>query len=135
MSQKAAKRTRRRKPGPFDPIEIYQQQPDLLESRLEDLEVDQLKDIIAEHGMDRSRLAMRWKTKKRLVDLIIESVKNKVQKGEEFRKTMSDDSEEDMDKKQWDETITRYYKLRGWNPDNGHPTKEKLESLGMKNVE
>jgi aldehyde:ferredoxin oxidoreductase len=39
-----------------------------------------------------------------------------------------------LDKKQWDETITRYYKLRGWNPENGRPTKDKLESLGMKNV-
>jgi aldehyde:ferredoxin oxidoreductase len=39
-----------------------------------------------------------------------------------------------LDKKEWDETITRYYKLRGWDPENGHPTKEKLEALGMKNV-
>jgi aldehyde:ferredoxin oxidoreductase len=39
-----------------------------------------------------------------------------------------------LNKKQWDETITRYYKLRGWNPENGHPTKDKLEALGMKDV-
>lgn len=39
-----------------------------------------------------------------------------------------------LDKKKWNETITRYYRLRGWNPENGHPTKEKLETLGMKNV-
>ena len=29
------------------------------------LEIEQIKDIIAEHGMDRSRHAIRWKTKKR----------------------------------------------------------------------
>ncbi len=82
---KGKERSRRRKPGPFDPIEVYQARPDTLEPRLEDLEIEQLKDIIAEHGMDRSRLAMRWKTKKRLVDLILVSVKNRVLKGEAFR--------------------------------------------------
>jgi aldehyde:ferredoxin oxidoreductase len=39
-----------------------------------------------------------------------------------------------LDRKQWDELITRYYNLRGWNPQNGRPTRAKLEALGMKNV-
>lgn len=83
----------RRIPGPFDPIEVFQQQPNLLESKLDALDIKQLKDIIAEHGMDRSRLAMKWKKKDRLVQLIIESVKSRVQKGEEFRKTKFQDEE------------------------------------------
>ena len=82
---KGKKRSQRRKPGPFDPVEVYQIQPETLKPRLEDLDIEQLKDIIAEHGMDRSRLAMRWKTKKRLVDLILLSVKNRVLKGDAFR--------------------------------------------------
>lgn len=90
--QKGKRQPRRRDPGPFDPIEVYQQQSEVLESRLEALEIEQLKDIIAEHGMDRSRLAMRWKTKKRLIDLIIDSVKNRIQKGEAFRGPKTDGS-------------------------------------------
>jgi aldehyde:ferredoxin oxidoreductase len=39
-----------------------------------------------------------------------------------------------LDKKQWDNLITRYYQLRGWDPKNGRPMRAKLESLGMKNV-
>ena len=39
-----------------------------------------------------------------------------------------------LDRKKWDELFTRYYKLRGWNPENGRPTRAKLEALGMKNV-
>jgi len=39
-----------------------------------------------------------------------------------------------LDRKQWNEVVTRYYKLRGWNPQNGRPTKAKLEALGMRNI-
>jgi aldehyde:ferredoxin oxidoreductase len=39
-----------------------------------------------------------------------------------------------LDPRQWDELITRYYKLRGWSADNGRPTRKTLEALGMKNV-
>jgi aldehyde:ferredoxin oxidoreductase len=39
-----------------------------------------------------------------------------------------------LDRKQWDEVVTRYYERRGWDPQNGRPTKAKLEALGMKNV-
>ena len=39
-----------------------------------------------------------------------------------------------LDRKQWDGLVTRYYELRGWNPQNGRPTKARLESLGMKNI-
>jgi len=39
-----------------------------------------------------------------------------------------------LDRKKWDKTITHYYKLRGWNPQNGRPFGAKLEALGMKNV-
>jgi aldehyde:ferredoxin oxidoreductase len=39
-----------------------------------------------------------------------------------------------LDRKQWDEVLTRYYELRGWNPQNGRPTRAKLEALGMKSI-
>jgi aldehyde:ferredoxin oxidoreductase len=39
-----------------------------------------------------------------------------------------------LDKRQWDDLITRYYQLRGWDPKNGRPLRARLEDLGMKNV-
>ncbi len=84
---KRPKKRRRRKLGPFDPMTIHRNQPQELEPRLSALEIDELKDIIAEHGMDRSKLAMRWKAKERLIDLIMTTVKSRSQKGDAFRGT------------------------------------------------
>jgi len=39
-----------------------------------------------------------------------------------------------LDKKQWNELVTRYYQLRGWDPNSGRPMRAKLEALGMKNI-
>jgi aldehyde:ferredoxin oxidoreductase len=39
-----------------------------------------------------------------------------------------------LDRKQWNDLITRYYELRGWDAKSGKPMKAKLEALGMKNV-
>lgn len=78
-------RSHRRKPGPFDPMAVYREQPETLNPRLEGLEIEQLKDIIAEHGMDRAKLAMKWQTKGRLVDLIITTIQSRAQKGDAFR--------------------------------------------------
>lgn len=39
-----------------------------------------------------------------------------------------------LDKRQWDGLVTRYYKLRGWDPNSGRPTRAKLESLNMRDV-
>ena len=79
------KKSQRRKPGPFDPMAVHRDAPDELESRLDALEVEELKDIIAEHSMDRSKLAMKWKTKERLIELIISTVISRSQKGDAFR--------------------------------------------------
>ncbi len=80
-----SRRSRRRKPGPFDPMAVYREQPETLKSRLEDLEIEELKDIIAEHGMDKAKLAMKWKSKERLIDLIITTIQSRSQKGDVFR--------------------------------------------------
>jgi aldehyde:ferredoxin oxidoreductase len=39
-----------------------------------------------------------------------------------------------LDRGKWNEALTRYYELRGWDAKSGHPTKGKLEVLGMKNI-
>jgi hypothetical protein len=81
-----ANRPHRRTPGPFDPMAVYRDNPVSLQPRLEGLAVEELKDIVAEHGMDRSKLAMKWKSKDRLVDLIVTTVKSRSEKGDAFRR-------------------------------------------------
>lgn len=83
-------RMHRRKPGPFNPLLVYNDQPHTLKTRLDELSISELKDIIAEHGMDRAKLALKWKSKERLVDLIMTTVHNRSQKGDAFRNITTD---------------------------------------------
>ncbi len=39
-----------------------------------------------------------------------------------------------LDRKKWNDLITRYYEIRGWDTKKGIPLRGKLEALGMKNV-
>lgn len=39
-----------------------------------------------------------------------------------------------IDRKRWDDLVTRYYEYRGWDPKDGRPMRPRLEALGMKNV-
>lgn len=84
----AVRATRRgkRSPGAIDPFAVYR---DVGESglcdRLSELDIDQLKDIIAEHGLDYDKLAMRWRTAKKLQDRVIAQVLARESKGDAFR--------------------------------------------------
>lgn len=82
----ATPKPRRRKPGVFDPMHVYRETPEDLRPKLEQIGIDELKDIVAEHGMDRSKLAMKWKSKDRLIELITETIASRSQKGDAFRK-------------------------------------------------
>jgi hypothetical protein len=44
-----------------------------------------LRDIVAEHGMDNDRLAMKWKDSARVIDRIVERVASRLAKGPAFR--------------------------------------------------
>ncbi len=57
----------------------------MLRTRLDELNIDELKDIVAEQGMDRSKLAMKWKKKDRIINLIITAVESRIHKGDAFR--------------------------------------------------
>lgn len=84
-TDKPSTRTRRRKLGIFDPMMVYRENPENLKSRLIRLNIEELKDIVAEQGMDRSKLAMKWKDKDRLIQLIVTTVETRVHKGDAFR--------------------------------------------------
>ena len=78
------RRGRRRDAPVLDPFEVYEEGEVALRNALAQLEVEQLKDIVAHHGMDLQKLAMRWKTAGRLIDLIVERVVERSEKGSAF---------------------------------------------------
>ncbi len=81
-----AKRTGRRPPGIIDPFAVYSQEDEQgLRLRLADLNLEQLRDIVAEHGMDHDRLAMKWKDHQRIIDRIVDKVVSRTSKGSAFR--------------------------------------------------
>lgn len=86
VEKKPGVRRGKRSPGPFDPFAVYRTDgEDALRARLAPLELEQLKDIVAEHNMDYDRLAMRWRTASKLHDRIVERVKAASAKGDAFR--------------------------------------------------
>jgi len=82
----APKRTGRRAKGPFDPFAVYAETGEVgLRERLATLDLEALRDIVAEHGMDHDRLAMKWKDNGRVIDRIVEKVATRTAKGSAFR--------------------------------------------------
>ncbi|MFI9505261.1 hypothetical protein [Nocardia sp. NPDC052566] len=72
--------------GLFDPFPVFEVSGEAgLRARLRTLSPDQLKDIIAEHGMNYDKAAMRWKTAARLTDRIVERVQTRAAKGTVLR--------------------------------------------------
>lgn len=84
----AVKRSARRKPGVINPFAVYNDiGEEGLRLRLSELDLEELRDLIAEHGMDHDRLAMKWKDPKRVIDRIVEKVAARSAKGSAFRST------------------------------------------------
>lgn len=81
----APKGSRRRARAHLDPFEVYRSDPASLRPALENLDLEQLKDIVAQYGMDTRRLALKWKTPDRLIGLIEQVVVQRSRKGEAFR--------------------------------------------------
>lgn len=79
-------RRARREPGPWDPFQVYADGGETaLRTRLSALDLEQLRNIIAEHGMDTDRLAMKWRDAERVIDRIVDRVVDRAAKGEGFR--------------------------------------------------
>jgi hypothetical protein len=76
----------RRAPGLWDPYNVYAEVGEEgLKNRLSQLELEQLRDIIAEHGMNTDGLAMRWTKAERVIGRIVERVVDRAAKGDAFR--------------------------------------------------
>lgn len=74
----------RRAPAVLDPVELARQGESVLRTRLRELTVEQLKDVVADYGMDPGKLVLKWKTPERIIERIIEVSIGRAKKGEGF---------------------------------------------------
>lgn len=74
----------RRDKAILDPIKLAEE-GSLAKELLEPLSEKELKDIIADYGMDPSKLAMKWKDRDRIIRLIIDISMRRASKGDAFR--------------------------------------------------
>lgn len=78
-------RPHRRSAAVLDPLDVAKEGDRALRDSLSALDVEQLKDIVAEFGMDPSKLVMKWKEAGRIVDHIVETALQRASKGAAFR--------------------------------------------------
>lgn len=74
----------RRPPAVLDPVALAQRGEEALRTALSSLSLEQLKDIVADYGMDQKKLVMKWKTPSRVIDRIVEVSISRAQKGDAF---------------------------------------------------
>ena len=69
----------------LDPVELARESESILQERLAQLTVEELKDIVADHGMDTGKVVMKWKSPERIIDRIVEISVSRARKGDAFR--------------------------------------------------
>lgn len=82
----------RRKAAVLDPVNLARQSEALLRTELGRLDLEQLRDIVAEYGMDTGKLVTKWRSSDRIIDRIVDVAKGRAQKGNAFRDTGGEDS-------------------------------------------
>lgn len=85
-STNSKKKSRRRTAAVLDPISILEiEGENSLRSRLISLDIEQLKDIVAEYGMDQAKLVMKWSATERIIEHIVSTAVIRSKKGDAFR--------------------------------------------------
>lgn len=80
------KRTGRRAPAKLDPFKILADSGEQsLRAQLADLNLEELRDIVAQFGMDPRRLVMKWKDAQRVREHIAATTVQRSRKGDAFR--------------------------------------------------
>lgn len=80
----ASRARNRRAPAVLDPILLARKGKEALWEELKPLSIEQLKDIIAEYGMDTDRQTRRWNTPDRLIERIVEISLARAHRGAAF---------------------------------------------------
>ena len=81
---KSKKKNNRRDKPVLNPITIIQDNNTNIRYELEKLSIKELKDIIAYFNMDKTKVAMKWKNKEKIINLIIEISTLRASKGSAF---------------------------------------------------
>ena len=84
VDSKTGRPANRRPPAVLNPIELAKQGEEILRAKLASLTLEQLKDIVADYGMDPGKLVMKWKTPSRVLDTIVEISTSRAHKGDVF---------------------------------------------------
>jgi len=84
-SPKTRRPSNRRPPAILDPVQLARQGEDLLRSELAKLDIEQLRDVVAEYGMDTGKLVLKWRDPERMIERIVELARGRAQKGSAFR--------------------------------------------------
>lgn len=82
----AAGRPKNRRPAAvMDPVAVVREGQDVLKARLAELSLEQLRDIVADYGMDPGKLVMKWKDPQKVAERIVDIALTRSQKGDAFR--------------------------------------------------
>lgn len=76
----------RRAKAVLEPVSLVRDGEQVLRAELEKLDLEQLRDIVAEYGMDSGRLVMKWVKTARVIDRIVEIASTRANKGHAFRR-------------------------------------------------
>jgi hypothetical protein len=69
----------------IDPIREIEHGEHHLRDRLAPLDLEQLRDVVAEYRMDPNKLVMKWKDRERVIDHILSTSISRGRKGDAFR--------------------------------------------------
>lgn len=85
-SSSEPKRGNRRAPALLDPIATIKGGDEArLRDGLEPLNLEQLRDVVAEYRMDPNKLVMKWKDRERVIEHIVVTAVSRERKGDAFR--------------------------------------------------
>ncbi|WP_197057486.1 hypothetical protein [Aureimonas altamirensis] len=74
----------RRTPAVLDPVQLARDGETALREALTKLDIEQLRDVVADFGMDPGKLVMKWRDAERIIDRIVEVARARAQKGSAF---------------------------------------------------
>lgn len=87
----------------LDPVRLARQGEPILRAELSRLDLEQLRDVVAEYGMDTGKLVLKWRTPNRIIDRIVEVSMNCARKGSAFRDIVEQKTDDLNDKKNGDD--------------------------------
>ena len=85
VDRKTTRPANRRPAAVLDPVALAELGEEALCAALAPLSIEELKDIVADYGMDQKRLVMKWRTPERVRQHIVEISITRAQKGDAFR--------------------------------------------------